>query len=55
MREDRVEDEQCKGKRGLSVLRDKCDRSFLLNIFHPAVSKAHNKDFIICTSFSNTH
>lgn len=37
------------------VLGEKCGRSFLLEGFHPAVSKAHNEDFIIRTTFSSTY
>lgn len=55
MREDRGEDGQRKGKRGLSVLGVKCDTSFLLDVLHPAVSKTHDKDLIIRASFSSTH
>lgn len=34
-------------------LGEKCGRSFLLEVFHPAVSKARNKDVIIRTTFSS--
>lgn len=50
MREDEVEEGWHKG-----VLGDKRGRSFLLEVFHPAVSKTHNEDFIIHTTFNSTN